>query len=166
MQNTSPPISADLEVPMRPLTALQQGAIALGMVAMGIGMTINFVVVTPLARDAGLTELEVAGVLTVSALLFAVMTPIWGRWGDRYGRKRVMIFSLLAAAATNGLFAIALKTALAGLVVGLSAFLMLAAVRTLFGLLSPGMFPASMGAMIEATTPRTRAAGLGLMGTA
>lgn len=160
------PASAIPDRPIRPLTRLQQAAIALGVAAMGVGMTINFVVVAPLARNAGLSEIEVAGILTASALFFALMTPIWGRWGDLHGRKRVMVFSLVAAAGTNALFAFALEAALAGLVVGLSAFLMLASVRTLFGCLSPGMFPASMGAMIEATTPLTRAAGLGLMGTA
>ncbi len=154
------------EQPLRPLSGLQTAIIALGVVAMGVGMTINFVVVTPLARDAGLSEGQVAGILTTSALFFALMTPIWGRWGDKFGRKRVMVASLFFAGTTNAVFAIALNAALAGAVTGLTTFFMLAGIRTSFGLLSPGMFPASMGAMIEATTPTTRAAGLGLMGTA
>ena len=153
------------EQPLRPLSGLQTAIIALGVVAMGVGMTINFVVVTPLARDAGLSEGQVAGILTTSALFFALMTPIWGRWGDKFGRKRVMVASLFFAGTTNAVFAIALNAALAGAVTGLTTFFMLAGIRTSFGLLSPGMFPASMGAMIEATTPTTRAAGLGLMGT-
>ena len=152
--------------PVRPLTQLQTSIVALGVCAMGVGMTINFVVVTPLAREAGLSERQVAGILTVSALFFALMTPVWGRWADRFGRKRVMVASLFFAGLTNAIFAIALDAALAGLVTGLSAFFLLAGIRTSFGLLSPGMFPASMGAMIEATTPTTRAAGLGLIGTA
>ena len=152
--------------PIRPLTGLQTAIVALGVVAMGVGMTINFVVVTPLAREAGLSERQVAGILTASALFFALMTPVWGRWADRFGRKRVMVTSLFFAGMTNAIFALALDAALAGAVTGLTTFFMLAGIRTSFGLLSPGMFPASMGAMIEATTPKTRAAGLGLMGTA
>ncbi|MEO0883453.1 MAG: MFS transporter [Pseudomonadota bacterium] len=151
--------------PARPLTAFQRGAVALGVSAMGVGMTINFVVVAPLTRDAGLTEIQVAGILTASALFFAWMTPVWGRWADLFGRKRVMIASLLCAAGTNALFALTLESALAGALVGMTAFFSLTAVRILFGLLSPGMFPASMGMMIEATTPMTRAAGMGLLGT-
>ena len=161
---TAPGSGADK--PLRPLTPLQTGFIALGVSAMGVGMTINFVVVTPLARDAGLSEQQVAGILTVSALFFALMTPVWGRWADRFGRKRIMVLSLFFAGLTNALFAIALDAALAGAVTGLATFFLLAGIRTSFGLLSPGTFPASMGAMIEATTPKTRAAGLGLMGTA
>lgn len=162
--------STAFEAPLRPLTRLQTFIIALGVSAMGVGMTINFVVVAPLARSAGLTELQVAGILTVSALFYAMMTPIWGRWADRFGRKRVMVVSLTFAGLTNAAFALALQyaldTATVGVAAGMSIFFMLAVIRTAFGLLSPGMFPASMGAMIEATTPLTRAAGLGLMGTA
>lgn len=160
------PAPAASDQPLRPLTGLQTAIIALGVSAMGVGMTINFVVVTPLARDAGLSERQVAGILTASALLFALMTPVWGRWADRFGRKRVMVASLTFAGLTNAIFALALDAALAGIASVTSTFFTLTAIRTGFGLLSPGMFPASMGAMIEATTPKTRAAGLGLMGTA
>lgn len=156
----------ETDLPLRPLTRLQTSIIALGVCAMGVGMTINFVVVTPLAREAGLNERQVAGILTASALFYALMTPVWGRWADRFGRKRVMIASLFFAGLTNAVFALALDAALAGMMTGLTAFFTLSGIRTSFGLLSPGIFPASMGAMIEATTPKTRAAGLGLMGTA
>ncbi|MEM6412269.1 MAG: MFS transporter [Pseudomonadota bacterium] len=157
--------TTELEQPARALSGVQRAAVALGVSAMGVGMTINFVVVAPLTRDAGLTEIQVAGILTGSALFFAWMTPVWGRWGDRFGRKRVMITSLLCAAVTNAVFALTLGSALSGALVGMTAFFTLTAVRILFGLLSPGMFPASMGMMIEATTPMTRAAGMGLLGT-
>ena len=86
----------DPDVPLRPLTPFQQGMIAFASVAMGAGMTINFVVVAPLARQAGLTEIQVAGILTLSAAIYALMIPQWGRWADRFGRKRVMVFSLLS----------------------------------------------------------------------
>ena len=133
---------------------------------MGAGMTINFVVVAPLAREAGLNEIEVAGILTLSAAIYALMIPQWGRWADRFGRKRIMVFSLFAMASTNTLFLFALKAALAGVVTGLSMFFLLVFVRIFFGLLSPGLQPASMAAMTDATTSETRAGGLGMLGAA
>ncbi|MEM7329583.1 MAG: MFS transporter [Pseudomonadota bacterium] len=151
------------DVPLRPLTPFQQGMIALASVAMGAGMTINFVVVAPLARKAGLTEIQVAGILTLSALIYALMIPQWGRWADRFGRKRVMVFSLMAMGITNMAFLFALEAALAGMMTGLTMFFTLVFVRIWFGLLSPGLQPASMAAMTDATTPATRAAGLGLL---
>ncbi|WP_241764309.1 MFS transporter [Hyphomonas jannaschiana] len=156
----------DSDTPLLPLTRFQKLMIALGTVSMGAGMTINFVVVAPLAREAGLTEIEIAGILTFSSVLYTVFTPIWGRIADRVGRKRVMVFSLTAMGFANMAFLFALSAALAGLVTGLMAFLLLAFVRTLFGFLAPGLQPAAMAAMTDATTPATRAGGLGMLGAA
>ncbi|KCZ53032.1 MFS transporter [Hyphomonas pacifica] len=154
----------DTDKPLLPLSAFQQAIIGMAMVAMGAGMTINFVVVAPLARKAGLTEIEVAGILTLSAALYALLIPTWGRLADRFGRKRVMVFSMFAMGLTNMIFVLALKAALAGLVTGLSTFFLLAFVRLWFGLLAPGLQPAAMAAMTDATTPLTRAGGLGMLG--
>ena len=101
--NDMPHSSGDMEKPLRPLSPLQTTIVALGVCAMGVGMTINFVVVTPLAREAGLSEQQVAGILTASAFFFALMTPVWGRWADKFGRKRVMVLSLFFAGATNAI---------------------------------------------------------------
>ena len=158
--------TTDPDTPLLPLSGFQKLMIALATVSMGAGMTINFVVVAPLAREAGLTEIEIAGILTFSSVLYTVFTPVWGRVADRIGRKRVMVFSLAAMALTNMAFLFALSAALAGIVTGLAAFLLLAFVRTWFGLLAPGLQPAAMAAMTDATIPATRAAGLGMLGAA
>jgi len=156
----------DSDTPLLPLTRFQKLMIALGTVSMGAGMTINFVVVAPLAREAGLTEIEIAGILTFSSVLYTIFTPIWGRIADRVGRKRVMVFSLTAMGLANMAFLFALNAALAGLVTGIAAFVLLAFVRTLFGFLAPGLQPAAMAAMTDATTPANRAGGLGMLGAA
>ena len=102
------------DAPVRPLSRLQKWVIAFGLLSMGVGFTISFVVAPPLARDAGLTEIQVAGVLTISAFLYAFFTPIWGRIANRYGRKRVMVFALFATALANSLFLLILDAALKG----------------------------------------------------
>ena len=155
-----------LTQPLLPLTRFQQSMIALGSVAMGAGMTINFVVVAPLARQAGLTEIQVAGILTLSTFIYALMIPTWGRLANHFGRKRVMVFSLFAMALANMAFLFALSAALAGTITGMTMFFTLVFVRFWFGLLSPGLQPASMAAMTDATTPKTRAGGLGMLGAA
>jgi len=131
---------------------------------MGVGLSVNVVVVAPLARDAGLTELQVAGIMTLSTLLFTLTIPWWGKMADKYGRKRIMVFSLLMMGICNAAFIFALDAALAGIVTGTAAFALLCFVRFWFGLLGPGLQPASMAAMADATTPATRAAGMGLLG--
>ena len=119
----------DTEIPLRPLTGFQQGMIALASVAMGAGMTINFVVVAPLAREAGLTEIQVAGILTLSTTIYALMIPAWGRLANRFGRKRVMVFSLFAMGLTNMAFLFVLSAALAGAIAGMTMFFTLVFVR-------------------------------------
>ncbi|MFN4024434.1 MAG: MFS transporter [Hyphomonas sp.] len=150
--------------PLHPLTGLQKGMLTLATIAMGAGMSINFVVVAPLTRKAGLGEVEVAAVLTLSTLLYALMIPRWGRIADRVGRKRVMVFSLMMMGLTNMAFLFTLEAALAGVIAGVSLLLLLVFVRLWFGLLTPGLQPASMAAMTDATTPMDRAAGLGMLG--
>ena len=155
---------AETETPLHPLTPFQRNMLMLATIAMGAGMSINFVVVAPLARKAGLGEIEVAAILTLSTLLYAMMIPQWGRIADRVGRKRVMVFSLCAMGLTNMAFLFALDAGLKGLISGMSLILLLVFVRLWFGLLSPGLQPASMAAMTDATTPHDRAAGLGMLG--
>lgn len=154
----------DTERPLHPLTPFQKGMLLMATIAMGAGMSINFVVVAPLTRTAGLAEIEVAGVLTLSTLLYAIMIPRWGRIADRVGRKRVMVFSLFAMGLTNMAFLFSLDAGLRGVITGMSLLLLLVFVRLWFGLLSPGLQPASMAAMTDATTPLDRAAGLGMLG--
>lgn len=158
------------DVPLRPLSRLQQSMIALASVAMGAGMTINFVVVAPYARNVGpdgLPELMVAGILTLSAAIYAFAIPRWSELANRFGRKRVMVFSLFAMGLTNMAFLLTLEAANAGWLGGtIPIFLSLVFVRIWFGLLSPGLQPASYAAMTDATTPATRAAGLGMLGAA
>ncbi len=154
----------ETERPLHPLTPFQKSMLLMATIAMGAGMSINFVVVAPLTRTAGLAEIEVAGVLTLSTLLYAIMIPRWGRIADRVGRKRVMVFSLFAMGLTNMAFLFSLDAGLRGVITGTSLMLLLVFVRLWFGLLSPGLQPASMAAMTDATTPLDRAAGLGMLG--
>ncbi len=155
---------AEPETPLHPLSAFQRNMLMLATIAMGAGMSINFVVVAPLTRKAGLGEVEVAAILTLSTLLYAFMIPQWGRIADRVGRKRVMVFSLIMMGVTNTAFLFTLEAALAGVMAGTALLLTLVFVRLWFGLLTPGLQPASMAAMTDATTPANRAAGLGMLG--
>lgn len=152
------------ETPLHPLSSFQRGMLMLATIAMGAGMSVNFVVVAPLTRKTGLGEIQVAAILTLSTLLYALMIPRWGRIADRIGRKRVMVFSLSAMGLTNMAFLFALDAGLKGAIAGSSLILLLVFVRLWYGVLSPGLQPASMAAMTDATTPMNRAAGLGMLG--
>ncbi len=152
------------DTPLRPLTRFQMALMTLGSASMGMGFAVNFVVLAPLTRQAGLNEIQVAIIMTASSIVYTLMIPRWGALAQRIGRKRVMAFSMFAMAGTNLAFLFTLQTALAGVITGLSAFFALAFVRMWFGILAPGHQPASMAAMTDATTQSTRASGLGMLG--
>ncbi len=154
------------ERPMVPLNRLQVVTLFLSVVGMGIGMTMNYVILAPIARESGMTEHMVGIVLSLSALVYAVFTPFWGRMVSSIGVRKVIAICLTFSALTTGALALALNAVMQHAVVGLNAVFLLILVRTLFGILTPGVLPASMAAMIDATAPATRATGMGLIGSA
>ncbi len=147
-----------------PLSWATRLALFFGLLTMGMGLTVMFAVVPPLGREAGLSELETGIVLSISALFYAGLTPAWARLADRFGRKPVMVFALVASGVTNLIFAWILHAALAGdIPAGAAVLWSFLAGRLAFGLLAPGLQPAAMAMVADATDARTRAAALGLL---
>ncbi len=149
-----------------PLSGPTRAALLFALMTLGIGMSMMFAVVPPLGREAGLSELETGLVLAISALFYAVTTPFWARLAERVGRKKVMVFSLMAAGLSNLAFAWVINAALQGLIATGMIFFTFTAVRLSFGLLTPGFHPASMAMVAESSTAKARAAALGALGAA
>ena len=80
--------------------------LASGGVIFAIGQSLLFIIVAPMARSIGLTELQfgVAFSLANVSLLFA--GPFWGKRSDTYGRRPLVLLGLTGAA--FGTLAIAL----------------------------------------------------------
>lgn len=86
-------------------------------------------------------------------LCMALMSPIWGALGDRFGRKPMVVRALLGGALTT-----------AGLIVAPTVWVVLA-LRVLGGILTGSVAPAQ--ALVAAAAPRDRMGySLGLMGSA
>ena len=82
--------------------------LASGVVIFAIGQSLLFIIVAPMARSIGLTELQfgVAFSLANVSLLFA--GPFWGKRSDVIGRKPVFIIGLIGSAIGTLAMAIAL----------------------------------------------------------
>ncbi|QVQ52339.1 MFS transporter [Spiractinospora alimapuensis] len=61
-------------------------------------------VLPPLARELSLTEFQYGLLVSASALLVAVTSPLWGRCVDRWGARPVLLGAALGAALGLGLF--------------------------------------------------------------
>lgn len=77
-----------------------------------VGFTIIIPLIYPYAKQFGLSDFQASLLTTAYAAAQFLGTPILGRLSDRFGRKPLLIISLLGTAAANGLAAI---TPLAGL---------------------------------------------------
>src|SRR5919107_3771615 len=90
------PHPADRPHPLRSLAVL-----AIGALAFALAQTTLIPTLTELRTELGTDTSGVAWVLTGYLLAAAVSTPIAGRLGDMFGKRRLFVLSLLVFAAGN-----------------------------------------------------------------
>lgn len=106
-----------------------------------------------LAGRYGASPLEVGLLMSVYSLCQFIFAPLWGQWSDRYGRRPVILMSLLGAALAHTGFAFA--DSLTGLILA----------RGLAGLFG-GNISAAMAYIADVTEAKDRSKGMGLIGAA
>ena len=65
-----------------------------GVALFALGQSINFLIVAPMARAAGLTVPQFGIAFTIASLPMIFAAPFWGRRSDVLGRKPVFIIGL------------------------------------------------------------------------
>src|SRR4051795_5288238 len=105
MSDAAPTPLAGAE-PARPVRrAVAFGAVVLAMLPAVLDQTILATPLPTVAVDLGRLP-DVSGVVTAYVVAAAAATPLWGKLGDRHGRKRLLEVALalfLAASAVCGL---------------------------------------------------------------
>ena len=81
--------------------------IALGVAMIIVDATIVNVAVPQIIRDLGITSSDAQWVQEVYTLVFAALLLVWGRLGDRYGRRLVFVTGAAGFAAASVLAAFA-----------------------------------------------------------
>ncbi|GHJ42332.1 MFS transporter [Streptomyces sp. TS71-3] len=98
------------------------------------GQQILTPILPPLARELSLSEFQYGMVMSVSAAVVALVSPLWGRRADVWGRKRLLLGGLFGAAAGLAAFALCVRLGLTGAVSALVVFTLLMVTRgLLFG---------------------------------
>jgi MFS family permease len=149
------------------MTTLSRGtlsAVLFGLVVFGLGQTILFALLGPLARDIGLDVIEIGIVVTISALVVVVVSPAWGRISDRWGRRRTLAFGLAGYAVTTLLFVAVLHLGLSGVTSPLTTFALMVASRILYALIAAAIQPSAAALVADGTSPDQRASGMALVG--
>jgi len=135
---------------------------AVFIVTMGNAML--YAIVGPFVRDAGLTEFHAGVVFSLSAVLFFLGSPIWGRLADRWGRRPVIMAGLIGAAVSFLLFAAVFSIGGNSGIDSVSVFVALLAARAIYGVLSCGVQPAAVAYMADITSHANRSAGAAVVG--
>jgi MFS family permease len=85
------------------------------LIGNGIGQTLMFAILPPLARDLGLSEFQVGSIFAVSATIWVFSSAYWGAKSDRMGRRPVILIGLAAFGISTLSFASVMSFGLWGL---------------------------------------------------
>ena len=137
-----------------------------GMVCLGMGHSIMFTTLPPLSRDIGLDEQQVGTIFSLSAVLWVVMSPFWGRRSDIWGRRPALIIGLLGFAISQFIFASMIQAFFWGMLSVTVLFPILIGSRTIYGCFGSSAPPAAQAYVADRTSRETRAKGVATMGAA
>lgn len=139
---------------------LAMAVLMAGAVIIGMGQTIVFAVLPPIARSIGLHDLQVLGIFMASAVLWVTMGPIWGRMSDRLGRRPFVLLGIGAYGVSMLLFATVIRAGVNGALAGITLYALMIMTRSLYGFLGSASPPAAQAYIADRTPPARRTAGL------
>lgn len=131
-----------------------------GVVCMGMGQTIVFAVLPPIAREVGMGDLQVLSIFMLSAFFWVAIGPLWGRQSDIYGRRPFIVIGLSGFAVSMTAFATVLHFGLAGALSGVLLYAMLLGARSIYGVIGCATPGAAQAYIADRTPPERRTAGM------
>lgn len=133
------------------------------LVAM-IGLMIIAPVMPPLIRELGLSELHSGLIISLGSVAMAAMSPIWGIWSDKLGRKAIILIGFAGMLISYMLFTFIMYSGLQGWLGGGMLVVLLIAARTMIGGFIPAVPAAAQAYMADVTDESSRASGMALLG--
>jgi len=124
---------------------------------MGMGQTLLFSILPPLAREMGLSELQVASVFAFNAGAWVIFSPIWGRKSDQWGRRPVILIGFLGYAVSLCALAIVTQMGLSKMWPISLVYPLMVLSRLIFGVIGSGATPAAQAYVADRTSRMERA---------
>ncbi len=146
--------------------SLAQIALFLALMANAAGQSFLLVVLPPLGRRLGFSDLQTGAILSASALLLMIAAPTWGYLSERIGRRPVIMIALAGAMLAPLAFGFIVERRSDGAISAALALWIFVAARSAQTLLSAGLLPASQAYVADVTAPEARAGGMGVLGAA
>ncbi|MDG1462064.1 MAG: MFS transporter [Gammaproteobacteria bacterium] len=158
-----------------------------GLITYGIGQSLLYVVLGPIIREIGITEVQYGFLISASNVAIVLTAPWWGRKSETLGRKSVLIIGMLGYSAGYALLAYGVQLGMDGTVAGniglandlqgstgLMAssaalfasplFLLLLGARLAYGALASAIQPAATAYIADTTDEAGRTKGMALVG--
>lgn len=133
------------------------------MLVTAAGNTAMQSVMPSIGTHLGIADVWVSLAYSWSALLWMLLAPFWARRSDRRGRKAMMALGLVGFAVSFALCGAALYAGLNGVISGLTAILLFAAARSLYGTFGSAAPPAVQAYVASRTSRAERTQALSLV---
>ena len=136
------------------------------LIGNGVGQTVMFATLPPLARDLGLTECQVGSIFAVSATLWVFSSAYWGARSDVWGRRPVLLIGLVAFGISTLGFASVMQFGIWEWLTPLATYVLLIAARSIFGTFGSGAYPAAQAYIADRTSASERTQGMATLNAA
>jgi MFS family permease len=140
--------------------------LASGVVIFAIGQSLLFIIVAPMARSIGLTELQFGAAFSLANVSLIFAGPFWGKKSDVVGRKPVFIIGLFGSAVGTLAMAGTLGLGLTGTLATTAIVGLIFMSRFAYGLTASAIYPSASGYIADVTDWTNRAKGMALIGSA
>ena len=136
------------------------------LMATAIGQSLVFAILAPLGREVGMAEVQITSIIAISALVFAVSAPYWGRLSDRIGRKPVILIGLVGYTVGTVLFTTVFLAGLMGALTGITLYIVALVTRCSQSVIMSASSPSTTAYAADYTTTTERTAVMARLGTA
>lgn len=150
----------------RNASTLQHSILLMAVAATALGQTLVFTLLPSLGRATGMAEMQVGLIISCSALIFALASPVWGTLSESLGRKAVLVIGLTGYSLGTLMFSLVFQAGLNGWVSGTTLVAGLVFSRMLQAAIMAATPAAAAAYTADITTPEQRTQGMGRIGAA
>jgi MFS family permease len=136
--------------------------VAIALVINTSAQAFLFAVLPTVGRSIGLAEWQTGAVLGLGALLGMFAAPAWGFASERFGRRPVLLATMVGVALSPLAWAVSLG-GLAAVLPAIGTFILLLAARAFQAGFGSGLIPTAQAYFADVTTADRRTAGMGIM---
>ena len=136
------------------------------IIFVSMGQSVYWQTMPIIGREFGFSEMEINTVVSISAAMFIIFTPFWGRLSDKIGRKSVLLVGLTGYVLSNIIFLYSASIGLLGYVSGFFLLLILLVSRIINSAVGAASRPATGAYVADVTSLEERSSGMGKFGAA